>query len=165
MPRPVCNPTTASPVIPAWKSILPGKLWGVAFDQAVRSIADGYLYPTTPLYCQIMPEIATISCGTANFEFVSVPAAIADDGTFSTDANAPRTLRGRVLADGNVVVEAFFEKKCVGTYCEKTKGTNLPKTNKAYELCRTPDHQLQGGWVAGRYLDCAKCNGQCEDGR
>lgn len=175
VPRAVCNPDAPvdppAPTTPAWKSAAPGTFWGLGFTQAVTAVASGMQINGKPLWCTIRPATSVISCAVTGWDFSDVAASIADDGTFDVGgaSGSSAKLKGKVHADGRVILEAFSVLKCVNAnYCERFYGEGLPKqsSDPAVELCRVPGQTFpSGGWTAGYYQDCTKCDGRCEGGR
>lgn len=172
VPRPVCNPS--APPTPAWKSALGGfDRWGVSFSAVLPPVS--YLGARKAVSCIITPANDTIACGTTGYDALYVNAAIGSDGAFSSSVGNPNQsggeLRGRVGANGAVTLERFRRTECFQTssyWCEsqETDGQNIPATQTAFMLCRTPDVTFPNGdWVAGYYKACSDCHGDCEGGR
>lgn len=168
VPGPVCN-APPPPPLAIWKGpFASANRWGMQLDNAIEAVASGLVYRDKPLWCTITRDTETISCAVTGLDFVDLSARIEANGTFqAVVAGArPSTLTGRVATDGTVTVTGFEELRCVGTYCERFYGANLPKAARPFELCRMPDQIFQsGGWASGYSLDCARCHDQCEGGR
>lgn len=172
-PSPSPTPTPSPTPAPTWKDALGSfRLWGAEFKDVLAPYTYGWARKA--VVCKVVPASSLISCGTM-FDGTQQTATIHDDGSFSFASGTASTsggeLAGNVAVDGKVTLTRFRTTTCFQTsssWCESqaTDGQNLPSEATPYHLCRTPDqHFQQGGWAAGFYVDCAKCNdyGGCEN--
>jgi hypothetical protein len=169
VPTPTCiapPPPPPPPPPPAWQAAFAGEReWGMSF----AGVIAGPNFSRKGLSCRLLPESASIGCGTVFLGSEDVWATIAADGSFAGGRDGE--LRGRVNPDGTVTLSRYRRTYCYSTssrWCEtsETDGTYLPATAKPYAVCRTPGRRFEtGGWVAGYYMACAECRGQCIGGR
>ena len=71
--------------------------------------------------------------------------------------------------DGHVTLTKFRHFECFQTswlWCDGREATRMPADAQPYPLCHTKGQTFPNGdWVAGYYLACSACTGNCEGGR
>ena len=143
-------------------------LWGVNFQNVISTSTGGL-----QVACRIAPSSRTISCASNGFDYVGPSATINDDGTFLTHTQASTgagdDLAGRIDANGHVTLTKFRHFECFQTswlWCDGREATRMPADAQPYQLCHTKGQTFPNGdWVAGYYLACSACTGNCEGGR
>ncbi len=167
VPGPVCS--AVAPALPAWRAALAGHdVWGAT----LHGVLEPYSGIRKNLYCTVLPTMSLVYCNTmwvGEHATLQLSVGVAPDGTFDRRVGAgtavgDQKLRGRIEADGTVVVEFFDAQTCYQTssfWCEGHK-TDMVGRAAPVAICRTRDEYFaSGGSASGYWVPCTECRDRC----